>query len=249
MRDLPDKVFWHIASRESKSEKEALYISKIIKIFQKKAKKKYRSILEVACGNGRLHPFLRKKGFEVFGIDSSEELLNEAYSKDAKNRKNYWKADMRNFNLRRKFDVVLSWFTSFGYYDDTVNIKILKNMRKHLIKNGLLIVEIPNKISNMKRMRRTRTVDYDNYKEIIYTKFEIINNQTFWAFRSKFYLKKGSGLKLVDDVFRKVRIYDAQEITCLLKRAGFENIQIYRSGMFKKSRKNSRRMLVLARNN
>jgi SAM-dependent methyltransferase len=78
MKHLPDKVRWHIKEREKTSKEEAVYISQVIDFFRKKLNEKYSSILDVACGNGRLHPYLRKFGFEVFGIDSSKELIKEA---------------------------------------------------------------------------------------------------------------------------------------------------------------------------
>jgi 2-polyprenyl-3-methyl-5-hydroxy-6-metoxy-1,4-benzoquinol methylase len=47
--------------------KEGYYISRVIRLFERKLKEDYSSILDVACGNGRLHSFLRKNGFDVFG--------------------------------------------------------------------------------------------------------------------------------------------------------------------------------------
>jgi len=247
MEKLPQAVEWHIRYREKRSKEEALYLSKVIKMFEKKLNEKYLTILEVACGNGRLHPFLRRKGFKVFGMDNSKELLDEIIKESPGYSRNYWLYDMRNFNLKRKFDIVLSWFTSFGYFNDNVNLKVLRNMKNHLRKNGLLMIDIPNKNSNMfKKKRRTYTETYGNYVEKVFNKFENQNNQTFWILSENFYLKKGKNLEFIKNIKRKVRIYEL-EIKNLLDKAGFEVIHIFRTRTFNKFRSNSRRMFIIAK--
>lgn len=248
MEKLPQAVEWHISYRCDRSKEEALYLSKIIKFFEKKMNENYSTILEVACGNGRIHSFLRKKGFEVFGIDNSKELLDNITKKFPKYSKNYWLADMRNFDLKKRFDIVLSWFTSFGYFNDSVNLKVLKNMKKHLRKNGLLMIDIPNKNSKMfKKKRRTYTERYGNYVEKVFNRIENQSNQTFWILSENFYLKNGEDLKFIKNIKRKVRIYDIEEIKNLMNKAGFETIQAFRTSTFNKIRSNSRRMFIVAK--
>jgi SAM-dependent methyltransferase len=248
MEKIPQAIEWHISFRKNRSKEEADYISRIIKLFEKKLKEKHLTILEVACGNGRLHPFLRKKDFKVFGIDNSKELLEAAIKKFPKYSKNYWLLDMRDFDLKRKFDIVLSWFTSFGYYNDAVNLKILKNMKKHLRKNGLFLMDIPNKKSKSFQKRiREYTQSYDNYVEKDFSKIENQNNQTFWALSENFYLKKGKKLKFIKTIKRKVRIYDLEEIKNLLNKADFEITQVFRTRTFNKFKSNSRRMFIVAK--
>jgi SAM-dependent methyltransferase len=248
MKKLPQAIEWHISFRYDRSEEEAFYLSKIIKFFEKKLNENYSTILEVACGNGRIHPFLRKKGFKIFGIDNSKELIETITEKFPSFSKNYWLADMRNFDLKRKFDIVLSWFTSFGYFNDNVNLKVLKNMKKHLRKNGLLMIDIPNKNSKMfKKKKRTYTETYGNYFEKVFNKIENQSNQTFWILSEDFYLKEDKNLKFIKNIKRKVRIYDLEEIKNILSKARLEVIQVFRTRTFNKIRSNSRRMFVIAR--
>ncbi len=73
-----DKFVWHVDAREDRSEIEAAYIHGITEWASRKLGKKYRRILDVPCGTGRLHPFLRDCGYEVEGMDLSEEMVGEA---------------------------------------------------------------------------------------------------------------------------------------------------------------------------
>lgn len=72
------------------------------------------SILDLGCGEGRYTEFFHKRGFRVVGLDLSEKLLGEG-------RRKYpdlhlVKADMRA--IPGTFDLVLSLFTSFGYFEE-----------------------------------------------------------------------------------------------------------------------------------
>jgi len=248
MKHLPDKVRWHIKEREKTSKEEAIYISQVINFLQKKLNEKYFSILDVACGNGRLHPYLRKFGFKVFGIDSSKELIKEARRKFPKYSQNYKQADMRNFDLKKKFDIALSWFTSFGYFKDKENILVLKNINKHLREKGLLLLEIPNAPVRVKeiQLHPDFVLKQGIFLEIINNKIEKIGRQKFWILKQTFYLKKGKDFKFFKKETRKVRLYSLKEITRLLKKTNFKIVKVLDSMSFNSINEKTRQMLVVA---
>jgi SAM-dependent methyltransferase len=248
MKHLPDKVRWHIKDREKTSKEEAVYISQVINFFRKKLNEKYSSILDVACGNGRLHPYLRKFGFEVFGIDSSKELIKEAQRKFPKYSQNYKQADMRNFDLKKKFDIALSWFTSFGYFEDKENLIVLKNINKHLREKGLLLLDIPNASVRTKEIQSHPIflLKQGNFLEIVNNKIEKIGRQKFWILKQTFYLKRGKDFKFFKKETRKVRVYSLQEITELLKKANFKIVKVLDSMSFNSINEKTRQMLVVA---
>ena len=242
MKSLPKEIEWHISYRNDRSKKESDYIAKMLT----KLGKGKGSILEVACGNGRLHPFLRKSGFRMFGLDNSSELIGVARKKSRRSSKNYFLCDMRNFKIKKKFDVILSWFTSFGYFNDSTNLKILINMRNHLAEGGLLLIDLPNKKSKLFKTR-IYSQRCGKYLERVSMSVEKSKGQTFWKLEEKFFLKQGMELKFIKKIRRKVRIYGSEEIRKLLSKAGFETLDIFRTGTFNKARSNSRRLLVVAR--
>jgi SAM-dependent methyltransferase len=248
MKHLPDKVRWHIKDREKTSKEEAVYISQVINFFRKKLNEKYSSILDVACGNGRLHPYLRKFGFEVFGIDSSKELIKEAQRKFPKYSQNYKQADMRNFDLKKKFDIALSWFTSFGYFEDKENLIVLKNINKHLREKGLLLLDIPNASVRTKEIQSHPIfmLKQGNFLEIVNNKIEKIGRQKFWILKQTFYLKRRKDFKFFKKETRKVRLYSLQEITELLKKTNFKIVKVLDSMSFNSLNEKTRQMLVVA---
>jgi SAM-dependent methyltransferase len=69
-------------------------------------------ILDLACGDGRHCQLLAEKGYRVFGLDLSADLLQQA--KKRFSRLNLIRADMRE--IPGVFTAILSLFTSFGYF-------------------------------------------------------------------------------------------------------------------------------------
>ena len=59
---------------------------------------------------------------------------------------------MREMNVGEKFDVVTNWFSSFGYFDDVTNQKVLDNFINHLKEGGILILDIGNRDYYIQKM-------------------------------------------------------------------------------------------------
>lgn len=99
------------------------------------------SLLDVACGTGILAAELKNMNFEVSGIDISEDMINVA--RETTVGINYEVADMRNFNLNRKFHIITCAFDSINYITNNVDMKkTIDNIFSHLDENGVFIFDI-----------------------------------------------------------------------------------------------------------
>ena len=90
-------------------------------------------VLELGCGTGRFTALLAADGYEVTGLDLSEAMIKVAKKKPFGKRIFYVCSDMRNFNLGKKFDVVISVCDSMNYLlnnDDMYNTFL--SVGKHL---------------------------------------------------------------------------------------------------------------------
>lgn len=134
------KVYKH------RDEREALQlVESIISITNIKNKSK---ILDLACGAGRHSIEFAKKGFLLTAVDLSENLLNNAKvnAQNAEVDIDFIRADIRDFYIDDKFDLVLNLFTSFGYFEsDEENFKVFKSAYNHLNENGFFIFDYFNK--------------------------------------------------------------------------------------------------------
>jgi ubiquinone/menaquinone biosynthesis C-methylase UbiE len=97
------------------------------------------SLLDVGCGTGAHLVHLRNR-FEVAGLDLDPGLLSVASEKlpDVP----LHRADMRDFDLDRQFDVVTCLFSSIGYVQTVADLeRAIQAMARHVSAGGLLIVE------------------------------------------------------------------------------------------------------------
>jgi len=96
-------------------------------------------LLDVACGTGK-HLELLRESFEVEGLDLSSELLDVA--RERLPDVCFHCADMRDFKVPARFDVITCLFSAIGYmtsFDDLA--RAIRSMGDHLARGGLLIVE------------------------------------------------------------------------------------------------------------
>jgi SAM-dependent methyltransferase len=97
------------------------------------------TLLDVACGTGTHAGFL-SRNYKVMGIDLNADMLKVARKKYREIR--FRRGDMRDFDLRRKFDIVTCLFSAIGYMRTKVDLqKAIKNMSQHLLPGGVLLVE------------------------------------------------------------------------------------------------------------
>ncbi len=114
----------------------------------KLAKPRGKRALDLCCGPGRCSIALARRGFAVTGVDRTRFLLAEARrrARAARVTIEWVRADMRDFVRPGAFDLVLSMFTSFGYFDDKrEDVTVLKNMFTSLRPGGACVIEVMGK--------------------------------------------------------------------------------------------------------
>ena len=101
------------------------------------------SILDAPCGHGRIANLLASDGFKVTGVDLTQPFLDRARA-DAQRlgvEVEYVQGDLRNLPVPGPFDAVVCWFTSFGYFEDTDNRRVLEQFASVLRPGGMLLIE------------------------------------------------------------------------------------------------------------
>lgn len=105
-------------------------------------------VLELGCGTGRITKLLASHGFDMIGIDSSEEMLRiaseakEFYEKDIL----YLNQDMREFELYGTVAAVISVCDTLNYiteYEELV--QVFKLVNNYLDPKGVFIFDLKTK--------------------------------------------------------------------------------------------------------
>jgi len=117
-------------------EREAKIVQGVIRKFESR---KSKTLLDVGCGTGE-HLKHLSSDFKCTGIDISAKMIEVARKKVPSAE--FRVANMVEFQLEHKFDVIISLFSSIGYVQNFNNlVKTLENFQKHLNEEGLVIVE------------------------------------------------------------------------------------------------------------
>jgi SAM-dependent methyltransferase len=96
-------------------------------------------LLDVACGTGHHLEYL-KEHFAVEGLDISEELLEVARQRNPGVL--FHQADMIQFELGKRFDVVTCLFSSIGYVRTIENLgRAVNCMAQHVMPRGIVVIE------------------------------------------------------------------------------------------------------------
>ena len=100
-------------------------------------------LLDLPCGHGRIANRLAARGLKVTGVDNDELFLARARDDAAAAgvTVDYRHGDMRAPPVQGGFDAAINWFSSFGYFDDDGNRRVLRALADALRPGGRLLLE------------------------------------------------------------------------------------------------------------
>ncbi len=126
----------------NRDEKEAaIFIDKLIDYLKPDAGS---FMLDVACGKGRHSLQLANRGFDVTGIDLSEDSIAEAL-KFEKDNLHFFQHDMRLPCWINYFNYAFNFFTSFGYFNtQRENDDAIRTIAQSLKLRGTFVMDYLN---------------------------------------------------------------------------------------------------------
>ena len=104
-------------------------------------------ILDMPCGFGRHSIELTKRGYNVTGMEYNKAQIDKAKEliKEENAEFEIIQADMRDIPHKNRYDKIFNYFTSFGYFSDEENEKVIKSFYEALKPGGLLLIETINR--------------------------------------------------------------------------------------------------------
>lgn len=135
-----DTPYYHILYKDRDDKEAQTFMDNIVHYLNLPEDAK---ILDLACGKGRHSIYLNEIGFDVTGVDLSENSIAEA--KKLENEKLHFVVhDMRE-TCDEKYDAILNLFTSFGYFENEEdNFKTLKAIHESLTEYGFAVIDFMN---------------------------------------------------------------------------------------------------------
>ncbi|MGI8893296.1 MAG: class I SAM-dependent methyltransferase [Bacteroidia bacterium] len=198
--------YYHILYRHRNEAEAARFLDNLINHFKPAPGS---SILDLGCGRGRHSVYLNERGFDVTGVDISEE--NIAFNKQYENEHlKFFVHDMREVFQPESFSFIFNLFTSFGYFEnDEDNQKTVNAAAKDLKEDGIFLIDYLNVNKVLNELEREEIKIVDEIEFHIRRGFDgkfITKNITFEDFEDEFnYQEKVRALPLPDfeEYFKK----------------------------------------------
>lgn len=208
------------------------------------ARPRGRKALDLACGPGRCAIALARRGFTVTGVDRTKLLLDRARARARRAGVpvEWVRADMRDFAREETFDLALSMFTSFGYFDDKdEDLAVLRNVLVSLKPGGVFLMELVGKESLAGVFQPTTMETLPDGSRLVQS-HEIIDDWT--RIRNEWVLIRKGHTR----TFRfHHTIYSGQELKDRLLAAGFEEVRLYGNLEGDRYGRESDRLVAVAR--
>lgn len=132
--------YYHILYKDRNHREAALFMNQLTAFLNLKPKD---SILDLACGRGRHSKYLYKQGFDVTGVDLSEESIQ--YAKQYEKPGLHFEVHDMCLPYPKQFDAVFNLFTSFGYFENEEdNLRTIKAIKAELKPEGHGVIDFLN---------------------------------------------------------------------------------------------------------
>ncbi len=223
------------------------WINYIEKAFQMESVKP-KTILELACGTGNITNRLAKKGYDMIGVDISNEMLMFAKDKaynlglDVK----YLNQDMRELDFRKEVDSIVCLCDGFNYIlEESELLDIFKKVRSILSDNGLFIFDISSYYKLAEILGNN--VYGENFNDVSYIWHNYFDEESNICELDLTIFKREKELFSRHQECHFQRAYRREEICGLLRKAGFKSIVAYKSFTFEQFDKNDERICFICK--
>ncbi len=231
-----DTPYYHVLYKDRNDDEAAIFIENLISFLELPINS---SILDLACGKGRHSVTLNKFGYNVTGVDLSEQSIKEA-KRFSKEGLNFAVQDMREPIPGVKFNAILNLFTSFGYFDDlSDNQKVIDAIHEMLLPEGLLVIDFMNAERVVKKLVKQEVKEVDGIE------FHIKRNYDGQhIFKTIDFKDNGKNYSFTE----RVQALKESDFTAMLALRGFKIIRTF--GNFDLSsfdEKTSDRLIIIAK--
>jgi SAM-dependent methyltransferase len=182
-------------------------------------------VLDLCCGIGRHSLELARRGYQVTGVDRTTGYLDKA-RKQAKEESldiEFVQGDMRLFSRPGTFDIAISMYTSFSYFENPQEDKrVVENVFESLKTGGRFIIQMHGKETLAKIFTERRW--NENKEDGVIVLYEMKVSQNWSWMENRWIMLKGN--KRIENKLSH-RLYAGSEIAALVRDCGFTRVDVY----------------------
>lgn len=202
------------------------------------------TVCELACGTGNITSRLEKRGYNITGVDISEDML--AVASEKLNHAQLLCSDMSHFMPYKKYDVFLCMIDGINYVTVPKAVeRTFKNVRSALNDNGVFIFDISTR-HKLKNILGNETFIHSDYDVFYSWQNQYIEKYDLSDMLLNFFVREGDTYRRFEERHLQ-RGYSEKEICTMLKRAGFTEITVYDELTFNSPKTDSERIVFVCR--
>ncbi|MBL8213117.1 MAG: class I SAM-dependent methyltransferase [Bryobacterales bacterium] len=180
------------------------------------------AILDLCCGDGRLARLLRQNGFQVTGLDGSEQML--AFARARATEVTFVACDARDFTFPEPFDAIISTGDSMNHMLSRNELrKVFRNAHACLKPGGWFAFDM-NRIEAFRdlwpNMPHIVDIDLVSVAQPTWDDVSQLATCRFTQFRRE------NGLWLRSDYTIRERYYPEADVQAGLVESGFDSISV-----------------------
>ena len=208
---------------------------------------KPRTAVDLACGTGSVTAILAKQGWEVIGVDLSEEMLTVAMEKvmDMEHPPRFICQALQELKLPRAVDLATCALDSLDYITDPEDCaEAIRRVYKVLNPGGIFIFDV-NTPEKLRAMDGQVFLDEDDDVYCIW-RGEFDEKTNICSYGMDLFQRRGN---LWERSFEEHReyAYSQEQLTGYLKAAGFTHIEVYADRKFTAPEAGEQRIYFKAR--
>jgi len=211
-----------------------------------------KRVLDVACGTGTLTLLLKEKGFDLTGVDLSEDMLAVAYEKAMAKGLDipFYKQNMTNLEGIGKYDAVIIFCDSVNYLTEEEDFrKTFLSVWDCLAEGGLFLFDV-HSVYKIEEVFQNQTFAYNGDDiSYIWNSFPGEHIHSVEHELSFFVLDEELGLYRRYDEEHKQRTFPVETYEKWLKDTGFTLLSIHGDFLEEGPNETCERIFFTARKN
>lgn len=186
-------------------------------------------VLDLGCGTGTMTEYLAKAGYDMIGVDNSEEMLTEAIEKREESGYDilYLLQEMQEFELYGTVRAVISVCDSLNYLlceDELLQVFCLVN--NYLDPGGIFIFDMNTEYKYQNLLGDTTIAENREDGSFIWENtYE--SEQKINTYELTLFIRREDGLFEKSEEIHCQKAYSQEEIRTLIEKAGMELLAVY----------------------
>lgn len=206
-------------------------------------------LLDLGCGTGKLTRLLAAEGYDMIGVDLSEEMLEIALEHEMEDPKQilYLQQDMREFELYGTVRAIVSICDSMNYLEDYEDlVQVLRLANNYLDPKGIFIFDMNTVYKYREQLGEQTIAENREESSFIWENYfdegEMVNEYDLTLFIRD---EDGRYSKYEETHYQKA--FEISEVLKAVKEAGMELVAVYDAFTREPVKENSDRVYFVVR--